>query len=109
MSFLSHETAPTALFSNLPQEPIFTLGVDTPSSWLVIPRESIHDLDNLRLSDLSSNVQPIFELQSLIVEGHARDVATGAPPRGLQLQLTDRAGKALADTSVMANLGYFQL
>lgn len=75
----------------------------------MIPRESIHDLDNLRLADLSSDVQPVLELRSLIVEGHARDVLNGSPPRGLQLQLTDREGTPFADTSVMANLGYFQL
>ncbi len=31
------------------------------------------------------------------------------PPRGLQLQLHDLQGNSLADTQIMANLGYFQL
>jgi UDP-glucose:glycoprotein glucosyltransferase len=31
------------------------------------------------------------------------------PPRGLQVHLTDLEGNELADSLVMANLGYFQL
>lgn len=104
-----YEIIPRARFSNLPQEPIFTLGVDTPSSWLVIPRASIHDLDNLRLSELPSDVEPVFEIEHLIVEGYARETVTSAPPRGLQLQLNTLSGDPTADTSVMSNLGYFQL
>lgn len=100
---------PSLQFLDLPEQPIFTLGIDVPSSWLVRPRSSIHDLDNLRLSDLDSDVTPVFVLENLLIEGHAREGQTRAPPRGLQVELKDRSGRVLADTSVMANLGYLQL
>ncbi|CED83771.1 UDP-glucose:glycoprotein glucosyltransferase [Phaffia rhodozyma] len=103
------QTRSRVSFQNLPQEPIFTLGVETPPSWLVTPKESVHDLDNLKLIDLTSDVEPVFELRTLVVEGHARETKTGSPPRGLQIELTDSNGQPMADTSVMANLGYFQL
>ena len=93
----------------MPEDPIFTLGVDVPSAWLVRPRRSIHDLDNLRLSDLDSDVKPVFELENLLIEGHAREGVTRAPPRGLQVQIKDPKGTLVSDTIVMANLGYFQL
>jgi UDP-glucose:glycoprotein glucosyltransferase len=101
--------SPTLEFLDLPEDPIFTLGVDVPSAWLVRPRRSIHDLDNLRLSDLDSDVKPVFELENLLIEGHAREGVTRAPPRGLQVQIKDPKGTLVSDTIVMANLGYFQL
>jgi UDP-glucose:glycoprotein glucosyltransferase len=84
--------------------------MDVPPSWLVSPRRSVHDLDNLRLDAISafeSVIDLTFELEQLVVEGHARE-ENGEPPRGLQLQLSSSKGEVLADTSVMANLGYFQ-
>ncbi|KAH9634134.1 hypothetical protein HF086_001336 [Spodoptera exigua] len=50
-----------------------------------------------------------FELEYLLLEGHAWDTALGTPPRGLQLVLGTRDKPELMDTIVMANLGYFQL
>jgi UDP-glucose:glycoprotein glucosyltransferase len=48
-----------------------------------------------------------FELEQLVIEGHASE--PGQPvPRGLQLQLTDPKQRVVGDTSVMANVGYFQ-
>lgn len=84
--------------------------MDVPSSWLVRPREAQHDLDNLQLSHFHADerVSAVFELDHLVVEGHARESATNGPPRGLQLELVDGAGKALDDTQVVANLGYIQ-
>lgn len=81
--------------------------MDTPPSWILRPESSPHDLDNLVLG---SNQEPIhihFNLNQLLIEGHARE-ANNAPPRGLQLQLTTEADEAISDTQVMANLGYFQ-
>lgn len=98
-------------FTDLPLTPIFTLGLETPPSWLALPRASVHDLDNLRLADVSlpEGVRPEFELTSLVVDGHAGEEASQGLPRGAQLQLVDDKGVSLADTLVMANLGYFQL
>lgn len=50
-----------------------------------------------------------FELEYLLLEGHAWDTTLGTPPRGLQLVLGTRDKPELMDTIVMANLGYFQL
>lgn len=76
------------------------------------PKDSLHDLDNLRLKTIADKIgtAPIdvtFELKQLVIEGHAREGAN-VPPRGLQLQLSIGDGPALADTQVVANLGYFQ-
>lgn len=101
------------VFNGLPEEPIYTLAMDIPPSWLVRPREASYDLDNIILSGLSSlqrvkGVHAVFDLDYLVIEGHAREDKTMSPPRGLQLQLTSGDGTAIADTLVVANLGYLQ-
>ena len=88
--------------------------MDTPHAWQAFPKDSIHDLDNIRLSDLKMSarergVDALFELSNIIVEGHARETKSGAPPRGLQLLLNNNKGKETVNTLVMANLGYHQL
>nr|XP_018263998.1 UDP-glucose:glycoprotein glucosyltransferase [Kwoniella dejecticola CBS 10117]OBR86156.1 UDP-glucose:glycoprotein glucosyltransferase [Kwoniella dejecticola CBS 10117] len=99
--------APGVTFQNLPSSPIYTLGLDAPPSWIVSPRTSPYDLDNLVLSNVHSPIHISFTLKQLLIEGHARE-STNAPPRGLQLQLTTNGSEVASDTSVMANLGYFQ-
>ncbi|EPQ50934.1 hypothetical protein GLOTRDRAFT_82068 [Gloeophyllum trabeum ATCC 11539] len=101
------------VFEDLPLEPIYTLGMDVPPAWLVRPREAQHDLDNIQLGavsvkEWSRGVQAVFDLDHLVIEGHARDTLTNAPPRGLQLQLTTANSTPVADTLVVANLGYLQ-
>lgn len=105
--------ATDASFVDMPSDPIFTLGMDVPHSWLVAPRKSIHDLDNLRLNAiLSRQESPVvdltFELEQLVIDGHAREGDTLSPPRGLQLQLSSLDGEPIGDTMVMANAGYLQ-
>lgn len=85
--------------------------MDVPSSWLVRPREAPYDLDNIQLTNLlpsDDSVDAVFELDYLVIEGHARDTVTNSPPRGLQLQLVNSHDKPIADTLVVANLGYIQ-
>lgn len=87
--------------------------MDVAPSWLVRPREAQYDLDNIQLSILNGQeklegVKAVFNLDYLVVEGHAREIATNSPPRGLQLQLTTSNSSAIADTQVVANLGYLQ-
>lgn len=84
--------------------------MDVAPSWHVRPREASHDLDNILLSSLtpSSNVHALFNLDYLVIEGHAREEQTMQPPRGLQLQLVNSNDTAVADTLVVANLGYLQ-
>jgi len=101
---------PGASFSGVPVEALLTLGMDVPSSWLVAPKESVHDLDNIKLSSLKSgtNVDAIYALEHILIEGHSRDVTTETPPRGVQLILGTEDNPHFDDTIIMANLGYFQ-
>ncbi|RPA73028.1 hypothetical protein BJ508DRAFT_216551 [Ascobolus immersus RN42] len=105
--------APEATFSNLPEDALLTLTMDVPPSWLVTPSESIHDLDNIKLSTMKSrlnggDVTAIYSLRNILIEGHSRDLTVGGPPKGAQLTLGTEADPHAADTIVMANLGYFQ-
>jgi len=88
--------------------------MDVPPSWLVRPREALYDLDNIQLGKLSpadqaQGVQALFALDYLVVEGHARELKTVSPPRGVQLQLISTKDDSIVDdTQVVANLGYLQ-
>ena len=99
-----------ATFQGVPKEALLNLALDVPPAWLVAPKESIYDLDNIKLSTLkdSTNIDAIYELENILIEGHSRDVTTGPPPRGVQLLLGTEEQAHYADTIIMANLGYFQ-
>ncbi|KAL4888256.1 UDP-glucose:glycoprotein glucosyltransferase-domain-containing protein [Aspergillus ambiguus] len=101
---------PGASFSGVPVEALLTLGMDVPSPWLVAPQDSIYDLDNIKLSSLKegSDVDAIYALEHILIEGHSRDLTTQSPPRGVQLVLGTEDHPYFADTIIMANLGYFQ-
>jgi UDP-glucose:glycoprotein glucosyltransferase len=101
---------PGASFSGLPKEALLNLGMDVPPSWLVAPKESIHDLDNIKLDSLKdgTNIDAIYALEHILIEGHSRDTRTKSPPRGVQLVLGTDKDPHFADTIIMANLGYFQ-
>ncbi len=96
-----------AEFKGLPSEALLNLGMEVPPAWLVAPKESVHDLDNIKLSSAKSNIEATYELENILIEGHSRG-PTGQPPRGVQLVLGTEADKHFADTIVMANLGFFQ-
>ncbi|EFP90682.2 uncharacterized protein PGTG_16708 [Puccinia graminis f. sp. tritici CRL 75-36-700-3] len=100
-------------FHGIPTETLFTLAIDSPPAWLALPHDSIHDLDNIMLSELppaysSQGVEAIFQLEHIILAGHAREVPSDIPPRGLQIVLSDLLRNQEVDTIIMANLGYFQ-
>ncbi|KAJ4303236.1 killer toxin resistant protein [Kalmusia sp. IMI 367209] len=100
-----------AHFSGIPKEALLNLGMDVPPSWLVAPEESIHDLDNIKLSSLpaGANIDAIYGLESILIEGHSRDTTNnGQPPRGAEVVLATEKDPHFADTIIMANLGYFQ-
>lgn len=101
---------PEAVFSGIPQDVLFNLGMVVPPAWLVAPEESVYDLDNIKLSNVPAgrNVDAIYELEHILIEGHSRDVTKGPPPRGAQLLLGTEKNPHVTDTIVMANLGYFQ-
>lgn len=111
------EKQPQVVFEGIPEDVLLTFAMDLQRSWLAFPKSCIHDLDNIRLADLSASsrttgVKAVFELESIIVEGHARDMPAGDPPRGLQLELlsgTSGEPATTVGTIVMSNLGYFQL
>lgn len=99
-----------ATFSGLPKDALLNLALDVPPAWLVAPKESVHDLDNIKLSALKEgqDVDAIYGLEHILIEGHSRDVTVGPPPRGVQLYLGTEKDPYFADTIIMANLGYFQ-
>lgn len=101
---------PAASFSGVPLKALLTLGMDVASSWLVAPKDSVHDLDNIKLSSLKSgsNVDATYALEHILIEGHSRDLTARSPPRGVQLNLGTEENRYSADTIIMANVGYFQ-
>ncbi|KAI5292082.1 hypothetical protein KEM52_006638 [Ascosphaera acerosa] len=101
---------PQARFENLPKSTLFTLSMDVPHAWLVAAQESVHDLDNIILSSVQegSDVDAVYGLEYILVEGHSVDTTTRTPPRGVQLLLGTDSTPHDTDTIIMANLGYFQ-
>lgn len=100
---------PTASFAGVPVDPLLTLGMDVPSSWLVAPKDSLHDLDNIKLGSVrGATVDAVYALEHILIEGHSRDMSDSSPPRGVQLDLGTTRNPHFSDTIVMANLGYFQ-
>ena len=91
------------------------MGLEVPPAWVVVSKESIHDLDNIVLSKLSSTsretgLTATYELKNILIDGHARDVTVGnSPPSGMQIVLGTERNPHVVDTIVMANLGYLQL
>ena len=100
----------TARFAGLPAEALLTMAMDAPPSWLISARESIYDLDNIKLSSIKGqgDVEATYELENILIEGHSRDMNSGAPPRGAQLVLGTDKDPNVAGTIIMANIGYFQ-
>lgn len=86
---------------NVPAKALLNLALDVPPAWLVAPKDTTYDLDNLKL-ETGEIVNAIYALEHILIEGHSRDITNGQPPRGVQLVL----GKD--DTLIMANVGYFQ-
>ena len=99
-----------ATFRSIPKDALLTAGMDVPPSWLVAPKVSVHDLDNIKLSNLKedASVKATYELESILIEGHSREATSTKPPRGAQLVLGTERDPHFADTIIMANLGYFQ-
>ncbi|KAH8160675.1 hypothetical protein CIB48_g7562 [Xylaria polymorpha] len=97
-----------ATFKGLPSEALLNLGMDIPPAWLVAAKQSVHDLDNLKLSSIKSDVEAIYELENILIEGHSRQIPGTGPPRGVQLMLGTERDRHFADTIIMANIGYFQ-
>ncbi|ETN42534.1 uncharacterized protein HMPREF1541_01691 [Cyphellophora europaea CBS 101466] len=100
--------SPKASFNKLPEDTLFNLDLILPPSWLVAPKTSVDDLDNIKFSGTEHDVHAVYELEHILIEGHARDVTVNPPPRGVQLLLGTAEDPHFTDTIIMANLGYFQ-
>ncbi|EGP86575.1 uncharacterized protein MYCGRDRAFT_86618 [Zymoseptoria tritici IPO323] len=102
--------AARAQFGGLPADALLNMGMDLPPSWLVAPKHTVHDLDNIKLSAVKSgsDIDAVYELEHILIEGHSKDASSGPPPRGVQLVLGTESDPHFADTIIMANLGYFQ-
>ncbi|UKZ76027.1 hypothetical protein TrVFT333_003723 [Trichoderma virens FT-333] len=96
-----------ATFNGLPSEALLTTAVDVPPAWLVAPLVSIHDLDNIKLSAVKTDVHATYVLKHILIEGHSRE-GKGSAPRGTQLVLATEKDPLVTDTIVMSNLGFFQ-
>lgn len=100
--------APHASFKSLPSEALLTAAINVPPAWLVAPKASVHDLDNIKLSSVKGgDVEATYELKHILIEGHSREGRGGAP-RGAQLVLGTELEPLLTDTIIMSNLGFFQ-
>ena len=99
-----------AIFNGVPKEALLNLALDVPPAWLIAPKESVYDLDNIKLSALKegADVEATYELEHILIEGHSKDLTISQPPRGVQLLLGTERNPHFADTLIMANLGYFQ-
>ena len=52
-----------------------------PEGWMVEAVRAVHDLDNIRLNEVDAHeVVAEYELEHLVLEGHARDLTTGECP-----------------------------
>ncbi|KAG6012091.1 hypothetical protein E4U54_007728 [Claviceps lovelessii] len=96
-----------ATFTGLPSNVLMTAGLDVPPAWLVAPKSSMHDLDNIKLDAAEFDVEATYQLQHILIEGHSRE-GTNSPPRGAQLVLATETQPLITDTIIMANLGFFQ-
>ncbi|KAH8887033.1 hypothetical protein GQ53DRAFT_844565 [Thozetella sp. PMI_491] len=100
-------------FTGVPSETLLIAGMDVPPAWLVSSKVSVDDLDNLKIKDIKArrnteNIEAIYELEHILIEGHSRELPDGQPPRGVQLVLGTDKDAHFADTIIMSNLGFFQ-
>lgn len=93
-----------AAFDALVSSTKYSSELDTPSRWLYV-KGSIGDLDHDEFEPGSVH-ELNYTLDSLIVEGYAKDVKTAQSIATLTLEVTN--GEAVFDAIVMHTLGYVQ-
>lgn len=103
----------SANFAGIPRDTLLVAAMDVPPAWLVTSKVSVDDLDNLRIKDIKAKrgtdqIEAIYELEHILIEGHSRELPSGTPPKGAQLVLATESNPHFADTIIMANLGFFQ-
>ncbi|EGT36624.1 hypothetical protein CAEBREN_31603 [Caenorhabditis brenneri] len=95
-----------ATFSNLPQKQLLTMSMETIDSWMIEVKQAEYDLDNILLETIIGDVEAVFSLEHILVEGQSH-TESGEASVGMELELKSK--NAQYDTIVMKNLGYFQL
>ncbi|EFP00957.1 hypothetical protein CRE_20712 [Caenorhabditis remanei] len=95
-----------AVFSNLPQKQLLTMSIETNDGWMIELKEAEYDLDNILLDSTSEDVESVYSLEHILVEGQSRK-SSGEASDGLEIEL--QSGDTTYDTLVMLNLGYYQL
>lgn len=95
-----------SFFSNLPQKQLLTMSIETNDGWMIEVKKAEYDLDNLLLETTSKDVEAVFSLEHILVEGQAYS-PNREESAGLEIELD--SGEKKYDTIVMQNLGYFQL
>ncbi|CAN6621430.1 hypothetical protein TRVA0_008S02234 [Trichomonascus vanleenenianus] len=97
------------VYDDLNPETLYNVEVHSPSAWIVTPEISKYDLENIVLRDVQDeSLDAVYELRSILIEGHGRDITLNRPPQGLALELGTNTEPRKTDTIVMANLGYMQ-
>ncbi len=90
-------------------ETLLALALDLPSAWMLVTEEANADLDNIRPTKVP-HLKIRFRLKALLIEGQALFEDGKQVPAGKTVEAYDAETGFLADQStVMANLGYFQL
>lgn len=101
---------PSLNFEGLPAQNLLTFGLDAPSSWIAMPADNKHDLDNILLEEDSKDfVDASYSLQNILIEGSIIDITKNSYASGTDLLLKSTLTGESSDTLVMSNLGYFQL
>ena len=58
LSFHRHhglmKEGPVAMFADLPESPLLTLGLHVPHAWFVEATQSVYDLDNIHLAEVGT-------------------------------------------------------
>lgn len=117
-----HRWSPNGMVSfshekdGIPLNQLLTLKLGTPMSWIAYPGDmGKRDPDNLLLGDGPLNAQ--YQIAHVLVDGHAMDKDT-QPAAGMLIKLVEHDGllreddttrRAVADSIVMHNLGYWQM
>ncbi|KAF0989308.1 hypothetical protein HZS_87 [Henneguya salminicola] len=75
----------TAIFNSLPSNIVYTFHAETLQSWFFGSVFSNCDMDNIYLETNELGCIGIYELEYIMVEGHAYNTKQGGPASGLQL------------------------
>ena len=107
-----HSGRVCAEFNGIPSSALLTVGMDVPAAWLVTAKESLHDLDNIKLNTLGRDgrVEATYELEYILIEGHSRDTtAEAAASRRSTGSISDRQGSAVCRHDHHVQSGLFSI